>query len=134
VLRFCEERGSGIDRVAARAESEGLPAPLFEVLPAVAEGADFARVRLFGPRPCARMSEDDRLRAVYLHACLLYQRGERLTNVSVRQRLGLQTSQAAQLSRLIVLAHKRGLIRPVSDGARAYLPGWAAGGSPEAGA
>jgi predicted HTH transcriptional regulator len=134
VLRFCEERGSGIDRVVARAESEGLPAPLFEVLPAVAEGADFMRVRLFGPRPYARMSEEDRLRAVYLHACLLYQRGERLTNASLRQRLGLQASQAAQVSRLIVLAHKRGLIRPASDSARAYLPGWAAGGTAAAGA
>ena len=128
VLRFCEESGSGIDRVVARAEADALPAPLFEVLPAQADGADFMRVRLFAPQPYARMSEADRLRAVYLHACLLYQRGERLSNASLRQRLGLQASQAAQVSRLIVLAHKRGLIRPASDGARTYLPGWATGG------
>lgn len=124
LLRFCEERGSGIDKVVAGAEREGLPPPMFEVLPGGADGADFMRARLLGPRPYGRMSEEDRLRAVYLHACLLYQRGERLTNTSLRQRLGLQGQQISQASRLIGLARERGLLRPADDAERAYVPGW----------
>jgi ATP-dependent DNA helicase RecG len=124
MLRFCEERGSGIDRVVSGAETLFLPAPMFEVLAAPAGGADFMRVRLFGPRPYARMSQEDRLRAVYQHACLLYQRGERLTNASLRQRLGLAGNQVAQVSRLIAQARERALIRPADDGERAYVPDW----------
>lgn len=124
MLRFCEERGSGIDRVVSGAESMLLPAPLFEVLAAPAGGADFMRVRLFGPRPYASMSQEDRLRTVYQHACLLYQRGERLTNASLRQRLGLADNQLAQVSRLIGQARERMLIRPADDSERAYVPDW----------
>ena len=124
LLRFCEERGSGIDRVVSGAETLFLPAPMFEVLDAHAGGADFMRVRLFGPRPYARMTQEDRLRAVYQHACLLYQRGERLTNASLRRRLGLAGNQVAQVSRLIAQARDRALIRPADDGERAYLPDW----------
>ncbi len=97
---------------------------MFEVLAAPAGGADFMRVRLFGPRPFARMSQEDRLRAVYQHACLLYQRGERLTNASLRQRLLLAGNQVAQVSRLIARARERALIRPADDSDRAYVPDW----------
>jgi predicted HTH transcriptional regulator len=124
LLRFCEERGSGIDRVVAGAESALLPAPMFEVLTGEQGGADFMRVRLFGPMPFARLGLDDRLRAVYQHACLLYQRGERLTNASLRQRLGLEPSQAATVSRLIGQARDRDLIRPADDAELAYVPAW----------
>ena len=127
MLRFCEERGSGIDRVVAGAETLFLPAPMFEVFSnpdAATGGADFMRVRLLGPRPYARMSTEDRLRAVYQHACLLYQRGDRLTNASLRIRLGLEGGQVAQVSRLIALARERALIRPADDSERAYVPDW----------
>lgn len=124
MLRFCEERGSGIDRVVARAEAVSLPAPAFEVLEGCDGGADFMRVRLLGPQPFARLSAEDRLRATYQHACLLYQRGERLTNASLRQRFGLAAGQVAQVSRLIAAAKGQQLIRPADDADRAYVPGW----------
>lgn len=126
LLHFCEERGSGIDRVVAGAESAWLPAPMFEVLDGAQGGADFMRVRLLGPTPFARLALEDRLRAVYQHACLLYQRGERLTNASLRQRLGLEASQVAAVSRLIAAARERGLVRPADDAERAYVPAWVA--------
>ena len=126
LLRFCEERGSGIDRVVAAAEEAGLPPPGFEVLAADGGGTDFMRARLFGPRPFAHMSQEDRLRAVYQHACLLYQRGEKLTNASLRQRLRLPDRQVAQVSRLIGQARDRQLVRPADDAERSYIPAWAA--------
>jgi predicted HTH transcriptional regulator len=126
LLHFCEERGSGIDRVVAGAEARALPAPGFDVLAAdpASGGADFMRARLFGPRAFAQMGQDDRLRAVYQHACLLYQRGERLTNASLRLRLGLAAGQVAQVSRLIAQARQRNLIRAADDAERSYIPGW----------
>ena len=80
----------------------------------------------FGPRPFAQMSQEDRLRAVYQHACLLYQRGEKLTNASLRQRLRLPDRQVAQVSRLIAQARDRRLVRPADDAERSYIPAWAA--------
>jgi ATP-dependent DNA helicase RecG len=126
LLRFCEERGSGIDRVVAGAEARLLPAPSFEVLSGQSDAgaADFMRARLFGPRGYAQMGVEDRLRATYQHACLLYQRGERLTNASLRARLGLEASQVAQVSRLIAQARQRGLLRAADDAERSYVPGW----------
>jgi predicted HTH transcriptional regulator len=132
LLRFCEERGSGIDRVVAAAESAGLPPPGFEVLASGGDGVDFMRVRLFGPRPYSAMSQDERIRAVYQHACLLYQRGERLTNASLRQRLRLPDRQVAQVSRLIAQARERGMVRPADDAERSYVPAWAARAAPTA--
>ena len=126
LLRFCEERGSGIDRVVAAAEEAGLPPPGFEVLAADGGGADFMRVRFHGPRAFGQMSQEERLRAVYQHACLLYQRGERLTNASLRQRLRLPDRQVAQVSRLISQARERRLVRPADDAERSYIPAWAA--------
>lgn len=126
LMHFCEERGSGIDRVVAGAEARLLPAPGFEVLPGQpgSDAADFMRARLFGPRTFAQMSIDDRLRATYQHACLLYQRGQRLTNASLRARLGLDTMQVAQVSRLIAQARQRKLLRAADDAERSYVPGW----------
>ncbi|MBK9136752.1 MAG: putative DNA binding domain-containing protein [Betaproteobacteria bacterium] len=130
LLRFCEERGSGIDRVVAGAEARLLPAPSFEVLAGKSEegAADFMRARLFGPRTFAQMSVEDRLRAAYQHACLSYQRGERLTNASLRARLGLDAAQVAQVSRLIGQARQRGLLRAADDAERSYVPGWVSPG------
>lgn len=125
LLRLCEERGSGIDRVVGLAEYDFLPAPDFEVLPGQGDGADFMRVRLLGPRPYARMTTGDRLRAVDQHACLLYARGERLTNSSLRARLGLDDSFGSQVSRLIKQAREANLIVPADDGERTYVPAWA---------
>lgn len=130
MLRFCEERGSGIDRVVARAEAFSLPAPAFEVLEGRDGGADFMRVRLLGPLPFGRLSTDDRLRAVYQHACLLYQRGQRMTNASLRERFALGAEQMAQVSRLIAAARAQQLIRTADDSERAYVPGWV--GRPDA--
>ena len=63
-FRFCEERGSGIDKVVAQIELFQLPAPLFEA----PEG--FTRIVLFAHRPLKEMDKADRIRACYLHACL----------------------------------------------------------------
>ncbi len=56
-FNFCEERGSGIDKVVELAELYQLPAPLFEA----PDG--FTRTTLFAQRPLSEMEERDRVRA-----------------------------------------------------------------------
>lgn len=122
-FRICEERGSGIDKVLTQVELYQLPAPLFEVPP------NFTRVVLFSHRQLTRMDKADRVRAVYLHACLRYVNREHMTNTSLRERFGIEPANKAAASRLIREALDSELIRLVSedvaDKLRAYVPFWA---------
>jgi predicted HTH transcriptional regulator len=122
-FRFCEERGSGIDKVVAQIELLQLPAPLFEA----PEG--FTRIVLFAHRPLKEMDKADRIRACYLHACLKWVLRGQMTNASLRERFGIQEKNKATASRLIREALDAGVIRLVNDDAgdrfRAYLPFWA---------
>lgn len=123
-MGICEERGSGWDKVVALTEDYQLPAPLVEAT------ADNTRVVLFAPRPLGKMDKTDRVRAVYLHACLRYVSREYLTNASVRQRFGIDPKNIATASRLIREAVEAGVIVPYEPGAAPklmrYVPAWAA--------
>jgi predicted HTH transcriptional regulator len=72
-IGICEERGSGWDKVAFQTEIYQLPAPLAESV------EDHTRIVLFAPRPLSRMDKVDRVRSIYLHACLRYVNREYLT-------------------------------------------------------
>ena len=94
-IGICEERGSGWDKVVLQTEIYQLPAPLAEAT------EDHTRVVLFAPRPLSRMDKADRVRAVYLHACLRYVNRQHLTNTSLRERFGIEPQNIATASRLI---------------------------------
>jgi ATP-dependent DNA helicase RecG len=123
-IGICEERGSGWDKVVSQTELYQLPAPLPEAT------ADHTRVVLFAPRPLSKMDKADRVRAVYLHACLRYVNREYLTNTSVRQRFGIEPQNIAAASRLIREAVEAGSIVPYDAHAAPklmrYVPAWAA--------
>lgn len=123
-IGICEERGSGWDKVVFQTELYQLPAPLAEAT------AEHTRVVLFAPRPLSRMDKADRIRAVYLHACLRYVSREYLTNSSVRQRFGIEAQNIAAASRLIREAVEAASIVPYDAYAAPklmrYLPVWAA--------
>ncbi|SDD22249.1 ATP-binding protein [Actinokineospora iranica] len=120
---ICEERGSGWDKIAFDTEFYQLPAPVVE-LP-----GESTRVILFGPKAFAEMDKDERLRAVYLHACLRYVERNMLTNTSLRERFRLEQDSASQISRLISDAVDADLIIPfdATAGRRfmKYVPFWA---------
>ncbi len=123
-IGVCEERGSGWDKIVFQTELHQLPAPLSEVI----EGK--TRIVLFAHKPLKRMDEEDRVRALYLHACLRYVNREHMTNKSVRERFGIQPQNTAQASRLIKEALKAGAIVPYDHEAAPklmrYIPYWAA--------
>jgi ATP-dependent DNA helicase RecG len=122
---ICEERGSGIDKVVWQTEVYQLPAPLFEA------PGDNTRVTLFAPRPFARMTPEDRLRACYWHACLQHLKAEAMTNSTLRGRFGIPPKNRAQVSRVINDALRRELIRQrdpdnASRKYASYVPYWVA--------
>jgi len=125
-IGICEERGSGWDKIAFQIELFQLPAPLIEV----SEG--HTRVVLFAHRPLLKMDRADRVRAVYLHACLRYVSQERMTNASVRERFGIEQRNSATASRLIREAVEAGLVVPYDPEAgrkfMRYVPFWAVSG------
>ncbi len=120
---ICEERGSGIDKVVFAIEMSQLPAPLFETPPAA------TRAVVFAYKDLKEMNGADRVRAVYLHACLRYVMREKTTNATLRQRFGIAGRNAAVASRLLNEALEAGVIviedPTAGKRSRSYLPFWA---------
>lgn len=128
-IGICEERGSGWDKIVSQIEAHQLPAPLVE------QTDDHTRVTLFAQRPLAQMDKADRIRAVYMHACLRYVNREHMTNATLRARFGIDSKNSAAASRLIREAVNEGTVVPydveVGHKAMRYIPFWA---RPRAGA
>lgn len=123
-LGICEERGSGWDKIVLQTEIFQLPAPLVESV----EGQ--TRIMLFSHQGLTKMDKADRIRAVYLHACLRYVNREQMTNTSVRERFGIDIKNSAVASRLIREAVDGGMIAPYDSTTAPkfmhYVPFWAA--------
>ncbi|MCB4757609.1 MAG: hypothetical protein LHV69_11375 [Elusimicrobia bacterium] len=122
-LGFCEERGSGIDKVAFELELYGLPAVTFDSF------ADSFKATLYGPKEYKKMSQVERLRTAYQHTCLHYVMKKEVTNASLRERLKLSESQSQLVSKLIRQCIQRNLIKVANPGASPryirYVPVWA---------
>ena len=119
---FCEEAGSGWDKIVEGCELLHLPAPKIDARQSV-------RVTLFQPKEFKALTPEERLNACYWHACLKYGQGEYATNSSLRERFAVKSSNAAQISRLIKDAVSRGLVKPVDPNTSPrymrYEPYWA---------
>lgn len=122
-IGFCEERGSGIDKVVTLAEIYQLPAPLFESI------EDSTRCILFAYRDFKEMDQEERVRACYLHAVLKYLNREPMNNTTLRDRFGVEAKNSAVISRIIKQALDAGVIRPYDESAgkkaMRYVPHWA---------
>lgn len=117
-MNFCEERGSGIDKVIHKIELFQLPAPEF------IGGDNYTRVTLFSPKSLRQMSKPDKLRACYQHACLLSVSGEYMTNQSLRERLNIDKKNYPIVSRIIKEAIDNNYIIEYEN-SRMYSPYWA---------
>lgn len=120
-MKICEEQGSGIDKVVRSVEVFQLPPPDFRTF------GDNMKVTLFGHRSFSEMEGEERIRAAYQHAVLRYLVGQRLTNGSLRERLGIAERNAAQVTRIINDARDQGLIKLADATAprAGYIPVWA---------
>ncbi|KJS69475.1 MAG: transcriptional regulator [Comamonadaceae bacterium BICA1-1] len=121
-MHMCEERGTGVDKVVRSCELHQLPAPSFDKV----EGS--TRATLYALRPLTRMEAQDRIRAVYWHACLRHVCGQYTHNASIRERFGIADGNSSMASRLLKDAEAAKVIR-VFDGQaapkqRRYVPFW----------
>jgi ATP-dependent DNA helicase RecG len=121
---FCEEKGSGIDKVVKSAEILQLPAPDFRV------GHRNTIVTLFGPMDFEDMHRNDRIRACYQHCALKYVMNEPMTNQSLRERFDLPENKSAIVSQIIATSIEMKLIKldEKSGNSRKfarYIPVWA---------
>jgi len=104
-MKICEEGGTGIDKVVEAVEMFQLPAPEFEAI------LGFTKATLFAHQNLIDMDAKDRIRACYQHACLCLVTNRRMTNTTLRDRLGIEVANAAQASRIIKDAIAKGLIK-----------------------
>lgn len=120
---ICEERGSGIDKVALATEEARLPAPDIRAV----ENSTLAV--LLGPRTLSQMRPAERNLVTYMHAALRWVSQEPIANSTVRERFGIADRNASTASRLIGDAIDEELIKPIDPDASkrnmAYVPFWA---------
>ncbi len=117
-IGVCEEGGTGIDRALISIELFQLPAPSFE------KYDGFTKITLYAKRKLKDMSIDDKIRACYQHCVLKYVERKRMSNKTLRERLGISDANYPIASRIIADAIKKGLIKE-SEKAKEYVPIWA---------
>ena len=115
---ICEECGTGIDRALTKIELFQLPAPMFT------EFNDSLRVTIFGKRKLKDMSHGDRVRACYQHCVLKFVEGKKMTNSTLRKRLGINDSNYPAASKIISDTLRENLIKE-SEKKKEYVPFWA---------
>lgn len=123
-MGFCEEKGSGLDKVIYYNELYQLPA----INVVVAENR--TRVTIYSYKTLNDLDKKEKIRACYQHACLKYVSNEKMTNQSLRDRFQIEDQNAATASRIIRDALADGVIKeddPESKSRKyaSYLPSWA---------
>lgn len=94
-MRICEDRGSGLIRALNAIELYGLAPLKFEVSP-----SSF-KVVIRGPKNYQEMGKQERIDACFQHCVLKYLSSEKMTNASLRKRLGIAEQNYALASRII---------------------------------
>ena len=75
------------------------------------------------------MGREDRVRACYQHASLMYIANQRMTNTSLRERFGLSDKSHTTASKIIADTTQDGLIKQVEQTSASkrdikYIPFW----------
>ncbi len=123
-MGFCEEKGSGLDKVIFYNELYQLPA----INVVVAENR--TRVTMYCYKTLNDLDKKEKIRACYQHACLKYVSNEKMTNQSLRERFKIEDQNAAIASRIIRDALEDKVIKeddPESKSRKyaSYIPFWA---------
>jgi ATP-dependent DNA helicase RecG len=123
-MGFCEEKGSGIDKVIFEVEMWQLPAPDFRV------NETHTQAFLFAHKDFNEMNRSDKIRACYQHSVLLYVNNKRMSNQSLRKRFKIEEQNAALASRIIRDTADATLIKPEDPENKSrkfirYIPFWA---------
>lgn len=123
-MGYCEEKGSGLDKVIFYNELYQLP-PIN-----VITDENRTRVTLYSYKKLNDLDKKEKIRACYQHACLKYVSNEKMSNQSLRERFQIEDQNAAIASRIIKDTFEAGMIKeddPESKSRkhRSYVPFWA---------
>lgn len=122
-LKFCEERGSGIDKAVGLCEIHKLPAPKFKV------NTHSTTAILYPLNQFSKMRKEDKIWATYLHACLKQVNNDFMTNKSLRERFNISSQNYTQASKIIKYTLDEGLIKKYDQSSSPrntrYIPIWA---------
>ena len=123
-MKFCEEKGSGMDKVIFYNELYQLP-PINVI---VAEKR--TRITIYSYKKLNDLDKKERIMACYQHACLKYVSNEKMTNQTLRERFKIEDQNAAIASRIIKDALTEKVIKeddPENKSRKyaSYIPFWA---------
>ena len=123
-IGFCEEKGSGLDKVIFYNELYQLP-PIYVV---VTENR--TRVSMFSYKSLNNLDKKEKITACYQHACLKYVSNEKMTNQSLRERFKIEDRNYSIASRIIRDALQVKMIKeddPENKSRKyaSYIPFWA---------
>lgn len=123
-MGFCEEKGSGMDKVLFYNELFQLP-PINVIV-----ADDKTRVTIYSYKTLNELDKKEKIRACYQHACLKYVSNDKMTNQSLRERFDIEDQNAATASRMIKDALEEKVIKlddPESKSRKyaKYIPYWA---------
>ena len=118
---ICEEAGTGIDRALIKIGLYQLPAPKFEVVYGSQHGA--TRVILYAHRDLKSMTEEERVRACFQHCVLQFIDDKRMTNATLRERLGIADNSYTTATKIIKKTEQKNLIKK-AESTRSYVPSW----------
>ena len=123
IVRICEERGSGFDRMEEGMRDLTIPAPKVET------GDDFTRTKLYWYDNLNDWKKDDKIRTCYLYTCYCYVNEIEVANAVLRERFGVEEKNKAIISRIIKDTIDAGFIKLSDENAapklRRYIPYWA---------
>ncbi len=117
-IGVCEEGGTGIDRALISIALFQLPAPSFE------KYDNFTKVTLYAHKDLKKMTLDDKVRACFQHCVLKYIEKSRMTNATLRERLGIGEKNYPAASAIIKATIEKRLIKE-SEKPKEYVPIWA---------
>lgn len=123
-MGFCEEKGSGLDKVIFYNELYQLP-PIN-----ITASTERTTVVLYAHKPLNTLDKKEKVRACYQHACLKYVSNDKMTNQSLRERFDIDDKNSAIASRIIRATIDAGLVKEEDPDNKSrkhagYLPIWA---------
>ncbi len=123
-MGFCEEKGSGLDKVIFYNELYQLP-PINVIV-----SENRTKVCMYHYKVLNNLDKNEKIRACYQHACLKYVSNEKMTNQSLRDRFKIEGQNAATASRIIKESLIEGVIKeedPENKSRKyaSYIPFWA---------
>ncbi|WP_373330993.1 ATP-binding protein [Salmonirosea aquatica] len=123
-LGFCEEKGSGLDKVIFYNELYQLP-PINIIV-----SENRTRITLFSYKSLNDLDKKEKIRACYQHACLKYVSNEKMTNQSLRDRFKIEDHNYSIASRIIRDTIEAELVKEDDPDNKSrkyasYIPYWA---------